>query len=157
MDILLRPEPPWIFQAAGELQAVEGVLVAFAERHTVRLLTFDGRRCATFEELYRHYWDVVHPPQSFGENLDALYDNMTDSDVLGDRPVLVAFLHANHVLTREASDACERLLSCFDHAGSFWADPEGEPVEPARPFHTVLHLDGAVPVQLHRYMPLPLG
>jgi hypothetical protein len=90
-----------------------------------------------------------------GENLDAIYDNMTDSEVLGDRAVLVAFLHANHLLMREASDACERLLSCFDHAGSFWAAPDGEPVETVRPFHTVLHLVETAPAQLHQYMPLP--
>jgi RNAse (barnase) inhibitor barstar len=155
MDILLRSEPPWIFQVTGELQEVEGRLRAFAERHALRLLIFDGRQCTTFEDLYRHYWDVVHPPQWFGENLDAIYDNMTDAHVLGERPALVAFLHANYLLMREASDACERLLSCFDHVGSFWAAPDGEPLEPMRPFHTVLHLLEAAPAQLHRYTPLP--
>lgn len=157
MDLLLRMTAPWIVQTTATQANVSATLRAYAERHGLRLLMFDAERCITFEDFYRHYWDVVHPPMSFGENLDALFEELRDSDVIGSNPVVVLFLNATKLLMNEGFDARDRLLDCFDGAGAFWAFPEGEPDEPPKPFHTVLHLNGAVPAQLHRYPSLTLS
>lgn len=151
MHPLLSRDPPWVLQSSADVRTITEELQRVAKQNGGRLYVFDARRCATWEDFYRHCWDVLHPPQYFGENSAALYDVVTDGHEIGEGPVSVLFEHANHLLIREGADEPDFLLGVWARIGRFWADPDGEPLQAPRAFKTVLHLTGSVPAQLHEH------
>ncbi|HEY9219320.1 MAG TPA: barstar family protein [Phenylobacterium sp.] len=150
-DLLRDLRPPWLLQTTDEASRVLANFGAAAAPPNLRVFTFKGERCTRWESFYRECWDVIRPPQYFGENLYALKDVLTDQDVVGLDPVLIIVLNATRLLSHEASDDREALLRCLEHCGEFCSAPEGQLTGPPRPFHTLLHLDGPVPAQLHAY------
>lgn len=84
MQFLISRASPWVLQSSADVRAIRGELQQLTEQSGGWLYVFDARRCATWEDFYRQCWDVLRPPQYFGENPVALYNIIGPS---GDRHI----------------------------------------------------------------------
>jgi ribonuclease inhibitor len=141
---LSRPDGPWIVRADGE--QLSALLQWLTPQSDMRVFVIDGRLMRTAQGFYDEISEKLAFPDYFGRNLDALYDCLTDPDVMeGDGFVLI--LNNGDQLLREAgSTMLEGVLGVFNDAGAQWARLAcaGEVRDhPAVPFHVVIERVGA--------------
>lgn len=76
------------------------------------IITIDGLSIKKKEDFYKNIKKELNAPSYFGNNLDALYDILTEQpDILQ-----IEFLHYNIMQTYLGSSFCQKLLKVLQDA-----------------------------------------
>jgi RNAse (barnase) inhibitor barstar len=104
-------------------------------------ITLNGEEMSDQVSSYRILAKAFQFPDYFGNNLNALKDCLTDSDVLQREAFVVQILNASSVLINEHPDALQGLIETFVIVAEEFATPVnlGEAWDrPSIPFHLIL-------------------
>ena len=76
------------------------------------IITIDGLAMKKKEDFYQNTKEELDVPEYFGNNLDALYDFLTEQpDILQ-----VKFLHYDRMCTQLGAPFCQKLLKVLQDA-----------------------------------------
>lgn len=76
------------------------------------IITINGLSIKRKEDFYKNIREELNLPSYFGNNLDALYDTLTDQpDILQ-----IKFLHYNAMKKHLGSSFCQKLLTVLQNA-----------------------------------------
>lgn len=120
-------------------------------------LIIDGKDMPDWPSTFRILTEVFQLPDYFGNNLNALDECLSDSDVLQGGAFVVQILNASVTLNADGPDGLPALMNCFLRIAEELAKPISlsEPGDrPAIPFHVLLCDVGTVP-RLAGYLPVP--
>jgi len=90
---------------------------------SVYLATLDGNRCKTMDDLFEEFATVLKFPNYFGQNLDALFDCLTDLEWLGVDGIYLQVIHpalfcsdeSDSITLEKFLDVFKQSLLAFEH------------------------------------------
>ncbi|HWL35034.1 MAG TPA: barstar family protein [Frankiaceae bacterium] len=132
----------WLLLVDAEPQAVAEAAARWSDTGlVVRVLR--GQKMRTWQGLFDETAAALQFPWYFGENLDALFDCITDLDWLPRAAGYVLVInHPDEVLADAGPGALHQFATLLGAAREQWTTPveQGESWDrPAVPFHVVMH------------------
>lgn len=87
-----------------------------------RIVSVDCSNIFTARDFYKVLADSLELAEYFGNNLDALFDVLTDDQVLGKNGVALVFTHTDSWLEQEDYEMAADVLICMHDAGQDLTD-----------------------------------
>lgn len=98
---------------ADEQRVVQGALIAESSQRV--LVMIDGAEVATIEQLHQIFVEALHLPAHYGRNFDALYDVLTDQDLIS-KDIDVTIIQGNRLKENVGADKVQTLLDVLNDA-----------------------------------------
>lgn len=81
-----------------------------------------GNEISNLEDLYKFLVQELEFPEYFGDNLDALYDMLTDLQWLGQNCFEIVINDYDHLLSEEDFETKASVISVFNEASQCWKE-----------------------------------
>ena len=136
-DLSLSIRPPWLHRAVGRADELERRLKYIESvNETSRLYWINGQACGTTSTCYLEISAAMGFPETFGANLNALYDSLCDGDLLSGNPILLVVRSAGKFLSSESSNTLNDFLDTLRSVAANWSRGLGWPWNTGpTPFH----------------------
>ena len=85
---------------------------------TTKIIELDGRKIRNLNELYQVLRQELVFGDSFGLNLDALYDSLSDLSWLPFQKIVLKFINTEELLEEETTDTIYEVFDVFNDASS---------------------------------------
>ena len=150
LNALLNKSWPSIFEVSGKPVLFSQLLMQWSDSHPeVVIYSLDGSCMRTVDQYESEIIRVFNLPDYYGRNLNALYECLTDEDVLGEgaEAILIVVSNADQILSSTPNDILMRngFFDILELAGMDWCIERpmynGGPARATRPFHTLLLTD----------------
>lgn len=89
-----------------------------AKDSTTKVVELDGRKIRNLNELYQVLRQELVFGDSFGFNLDALYDSLSDLSWLPFQKIVLKFINTDELLEEETTDTIYEVFDVFNDASS---------------------------------------
>lgn len=84
------------------------------EQFDMYLVSIDGKKIKTLEELYDCLTELFRFPNYFGRNLDALEEMLNDLNWIHQTAILLLIQNANFMLFSEPVEIRDQIMSIFE-------------------------------------------
>jgi RNAse (barnase) inhibitor barstar len=82
----------------------------------VFVATIEGAKTKTLRSFYTRIAKILHFPDYFGENLDALLDSLCSLEVVGSEDIVLLIQDYDQFLSREKNDAKTAVMEVLQAA-----------------------------------------
>ena len=148
LDSCLRATAPWMYRVVCDEALVMEAVEDWQKQHPdVQVFFLQGEHMKTDGGYYSELTHAFSLPDYCGHNLNALFECLTDNDVLLGTIFVIVLLNGDQILASDPPQALEGFLDTLKNAGEEWAIPVNinEPWgRPSIPFHTIFHQTGEV-------------
>ena len=143
-EVVTKIGSPWVVKTImGENDFLNSLLVGDVNEFDCGLFMFDARKMHSYSSFYDEMCEVMHFPDYFGRNLNALGECLSDLDWLGCDRYIIYIANADELLIQENEDDVEKLVELFEKIAQEWSNPVslGEAWDrDAIPFHVILQI-----------------
>jgi hypothetical protein len=142
MELVGTTRPPWIVFALKE--SIPSIEDHLASRRGFTRIELDGAAMRNLDTYWHELMNKFAFPNYFGKNLHALYDCLTDADVLPSLGYLVVLRKYEQLLIEGKDGDGQAFLDTFMRAAEERSVPirDGAPWDrEATPFHLLLELE----------------
>ncbi len=135
---------PWVVKTTMDATCfLNSLLVDNVNGFERGLFIFDARKMHSYSSFYDEMCEVMHFPDYFGRNLNALDECLSDLDWLECDRYIIYIANADELLMQENEDDVEKLVELFEKIAQEWSNPVslGEAWDrDAIPFHVILQI-----------------
>jgi len=89
-------------------------------------VAIDGKSIINSEQLYKSISQQLSLPDYFGENLDALFDVLTDAETFDEKNIVFTILNYDELLIEEPSPFKKELILLLADVKSEWESSDVE-------------------------------
>ena len=140
--LLAHPSPPWIVNADCEL--IRWIQADLATHYPCRIVELNGNAMCSLAGCWSEFEKKLSFPSYFGQNLNALFDCLTDESVVPVGITVILISDSQELLTLETKSTREAVIDTLCRAceelskhitvGELWD-------RPACPMHVVLEMN----------------